>query len=230
MSYYIVTLVIILVIGVVKTINSLFSIKADFDFYGEYLTHLNSYLESLQNKNENTTEYEWLVRNSPKMQRKIGGYGVINSLIDGNYRYTNIQVLMVMLPEMRQIYKQLANSDFYALRFEQERFEKYTTLIIECLIRYEGGLEESQERAIKHLKNPFSWLRIGTQWIVELPISLLYWTGVIKYTWYNRLTDNFVIKLINFFIIVIGFISSIVTIVTGYNPFLDILEKANLMK
>ncbi|WP_217366268.1 hypothetical protein, partial [Brevibacillus sp. HB2.2] len=50
-------------------------------------------------KNKNTSEFEWLLKHSPKMQRKLGGYGVINSLIDGNYQYSDIQVLLILFPK-----------------------------------------------------------------------------------------------------------------------------------
>jgi hypothetical protein len=230
MAYYFAILIIVLLIGLVKTIYILRQLKGDIDFYEVYMTHFNTYMESLQLNKENTIEYEWLVKNSTKMQRNLGGYGVINTLIDGRFQYSNVQVLLNLLPEMRKIYKEVSNADFYALRFEKERLEKYVTLIAECLLRYEGNLEESHDNAINQVKNPFSWLRIGTQWVVTFPISLMYWTGVIRYSWYNRLTDNFVIKLINFLVIIIGFASSIVTIVTGYNPFVDILEKSDLIK
>ncbi|PYI49942.1 hypothetical protein DLM86_31460, partial [Paenibacillus flagellatus] len=95
----------------------------------------------------------------------------------------------------------------------------------EVLLRYLGVLDKRYKHAVNNIKNPFIWLREGVQFFVQLPISVLYWSGLIRYATYNFLTRNFLVKLLNLLIIIIGLVSSVVTIVTGYNPFMDIFIK-----
>jgi len=65
----------------------------------------------------------------------------------------------------------------------------------------------------------------GVRVVVGLPIYLLYWTGLIQYSSYSKIKSNIIIKFIGFLVGAIGFISAIVTIITGYEPFIEIIKK-----
>jgi hypothetical protein len=95
------------------------------------------------------------------------------------------------------------------------------TILIMQIARY----KEIHESIKANILNPIILLREGVQFFVTLPISLLYWTGVIQYSTQNKLSNNIVVKFINFLIIIIGFVSAIVTIVLGWEQFKEILFK-----
>lgn len=66
-----------------------------------------------------------------------------------------------------------------------------------------------------NMKNPLVLLREGVQFFVTLPIMFLYWTGITNYTTSYKWSNNIVVKLLSLGILLIGFISSIITIILG---------------
>ncbi|WP_375357391.1 hypothetical protein [Paenibacillus enshidis] len=147
----------------------------------------------------------------------------MSNFIDGRFQYRNLQILVNLLPQIREAYK--TTRSYNALSFDFERLNGFTNVITESLLRYEGDLSERDNATRNRLKNPFIWLREGVQWVVTLPIQLLYWTGVINYVVLSRWSNNWFVKFLNFLIIIIGLASSIVTLVTGYNPFIQIMKE-----
>jgi hypothetical protein len=102
-----------------------------------------------------------------------------------------------------------------------EEFNWVNTILMMQIARN----EELYESIKSNILNPFILLREGVQFFVTLPISLLYWTGIIQYSTQNRLSNNIVVKFINFLIIVIGLVSAIVTIVLGWEPFKELVKE-----
>lgn len=223
MLIYIFIFIIILIVGFVDLLISLRNNVKALNYYQDFTNHYALFVNDLHSEKFNSEEYQWLIRNSPKMQTKMGHYAILRNYIDGRFHYKNLEVISNILPQIREAYAE--TQKFTAMGFDVERLNGFVTLIVECLMRYEGHLTNQNEIIISNLKNPFTLLREGIQWIVTLPIQLLYWTGVINYLWFTRLSNNWFIKLLNLFVILVGFASSIVTLVTGYNPFLDIVNK-----
>lgn len=102
-----------------------------------------------------------------------------------------------------------------------EEFNMVHTILIMQIARY----EELYENIKRNLLNPIVLLREGVQFFVTLPISLLFWTGVIQYSTQDKWSNNIVVKFLNFLIIIIGFVSAIVTIVLGWEQFKGYLDK-----
>lgn len=98
-------------------------------------------------------------------------------------------------------------------------------MVNNILIIQIGRYEELYESVKADTINPITLLREGVQFFVILPISLLYWTKIIEYSTQNKLSNNIVVKFINFLIIIIGFISAIVTIVLGWEQMKGYIDK-----
>jgi hypothetical protein len=71
-------------------------------------------------------------------------------------------------------------------------------------------------------------LREGIRVIVGFPVYFLYWTNLIQYSSYSKIKSNIIMKIIGFLVGTIGFISAIVTIITGYEPFVEKIKEAIL--
>lgn len=195
----------------------------DLDEAYEYLNKFREYGNSLIKENEDYKAYEWLTMKGPKMQAKVGELGIAKGFIPpfSNIQYNTYQIIINTLPILRDEARDPMRS-YNSL--QNKIFHNYLSMIDDVLLRYIGSLENRLEDVRTQLKNPFIWLREGVQFFVQIPILLLYWSGLIQYTTYYRFSNNFIIKFINFLIILVGLVSSIITIVTGYNPFIEIFN------
>ncbi|NMO75730.1 hypothetical protein [Niallia alba] len=224
MLYYIFTIIGLSLLGFSLIIrNSIKEVNNQREAY-EYLNKFREYGNSLLIEKENYQLYEWLTMKAPKMQDKVGELGIARGFIPpfSGIQYRTYQIIINALPTLRDE----ARSPIRGFNSLQNSImHNYLSMIDDVLLRYIGVVENNIEKLKGQAKNPFVWLREGVQFFVHLPILLLYWTGLIKYGTYYRILNNIIVKIINFLVIVIGLISSIITIVTGYNPFTEILSK-----
>jgi hypothetical protein len=221
--YYIFIIIGLLLLGLILIIIRLIREANNQKDAYEYMNNFREYGNSLIVEKENYKLYEWLTMRAPKMQDKVGELGVARGFIPpfSGIQYMSYQILINALPTLRDE----ARSSIRGFNSIQNNImHNYLTMIDDVLLRYIGVVENEIEKLKGQVKNPFLWLREGIQSIVHLPFLLLYWTGVIKYGTYYTISNNIIIKFINFLVIIIGLVSSIITIVTGYNPFTEILS------
>lgn len=64
----------------------------------------------------------------------------------------------------------------------------------------------------------------GIRWIVGLPVDVLQWAGLYSTGRSRKIKASVIFKAISNFIVFIGLISSIVTIVLGWDEFLEIIN------
>lgn len=212
--YMILTILGLIAIGFIKKVMSLMKFSKDFDFlydYNEkYVKYLNNYLGKRINSEEENKLYVELISKSPKAQRLLGNDGLISYKPAGaSYMYNNYQALINTVQALRNP------------ALMSEEFSWVNNMLIMKMAIYEDIMSEIRGNMI----NPLILLSEGVQFFVTLPISLLYWTGLIEYSTLNRVSNYFIFKLLNFLIIIIGFLSAIVTLVTGWEPFIKIANK-----
>ncbi|WP_192797868.1 hypothetical protein [Bacillus luti] len=210
----ILTILGLIAIGFIKKVMSLMKFSKDFDFlydYNEkYVKYLNNYLGKRINSEEENKLYMELISKSPKAQRLLGNDGLISYKPAGaSYMHNNYQVLINTVQALRNP------------ALMSEEFSWVNNMLIMKMAIYEDIMSEIRGNMI----NPLILLSEGVQFFVTLPISLLYWTGLIEYSTLNRVSNYFIFKLLNFLIIIIGFLSAIVTLVTGWEPFIKIANK-----
>lgn len=140
-----------------------------------------------------------------------------------NYYLKGYQIIINGLTEVKNIYQQMSGK-YGGLNFEWQMLQESLGMIDDTLLSYIGFLENKSEQKLKAIRNPVTWFREGIQFIVTLPISLIYWSGIINYRAYNKVNNNVFVKLISLAVGIIAFISSIITIVTGYVPFSDFIK------
>ena len=64
----------------------------------------------------------------------------------------------------------------------------------------------------------------GIKFIVSLPILLLHWFGFISDETTRRAKHNWIIKLLNIIVTLVGFIGGLMSIVMGWNEFWQIIR------
>jgi hypothetical protein len=155
------------------------------------------------------------------MQKRISVSGISCDYkpAGANYIVKGYQVILNGISNLLTEYRQFGD-----LGFGRNMVHDEATFIDDMLLTYMGGLNTEYDQGLSEVKNPLIWLREGVRTIVVMPISLMYWSGLIQYRTYSILANNFLVKFIAFLVAFIGLIGSIVTIFTGYEPFLKIIN------
>lgn len=193
------------------------------DFAVKYLNEFREFSRELMNKFFDDEKYQWLKLNSVKMQTIIGDYvEVTYKPPAANFVYKNYQVIVNGITEIKNMYIRMING--FSLSLEKEMLLESIELVDDVLLTYISYLQKQEEELTKELKNPFVWFREGVRFIVTFPIFLVHWSGLIRYNTYSRISNNIIIKVIAFMVGIITLFSSIVTIVTGYIPFINIIN------
>ena len=78
--------------------------------------------------------------------------------------------------------------------------------------------------------NPITCMREGIRWIVGLPVEILQWAGLYSAGRSRKIKASVIFKAISNFIVFIGLISSIVTIILGWDEFLEIINNCIVRK
>lgn len=222
---YIIILFLLFLIGFIQKMNSLKNIQNKIDFLvtynNNYVDYLNDYFHRPHEEKADEL-FSYLIRNSQKAQKSLGKIGYVDYRpAFENYIMKNYPVIVNIVPSLRS--NSVTNPIFPNSKNNPIDDE---FLRINHLLQMGIGLCEEREDTIKkELRNPFILLKEGVQFIVTLPIVLMYWTGLIKYSTLNKVSNYFIVKLLNFLILIIGFLSAIVTLVTGWEPFIKITNK-----
>lgn len=210
----------LIIIGFIKEFRSIRRVIKDIDFLAaynkSYVTYMNNHLRYDYYSREKRNELEEkelhvkLISQAPKAQRLLMDAGLVD--YQPPFRGYMVKNYPILVNTVQYLRNPSALTD---------EFEMLNTILIMQIARY----EELYENIKANILNPIVLLREGVQFFVTLPISLLYWTGVIQYSTQYKLSNNIIVKFINFLIIIIGFVSAIFTIVLGWEQFKEILLK-----
>lgn len=203
----------LILIGFIKNTMRLIDLDKNVEFLSEYtnnyVNYCNDYLGRGLRSDEENRLYVKLISDAPKAQNLLMDAGFIDYKPAGTFYYIrNYQILVNTVQMLRN---PISNEDFSML---------YNILIMQI-----SRLNELGEKIREETVNPVILLREGVQFFVTLPISLLFWTGLIKYSTQYKLSNNFIVKFISFLIIIIGFVSSLFTIALGWEQFKEIILK-----
>ena len=187
-----------------------------FDYRDKFIQLINDFTST----NKITSElYIELTEKVAKMQSDLGAFGLV-SVIDKlrEVKMDNQQFLVNFLPEIREMANWSGNT------IMQQRFMQSANTCDDILLRYIGDLKEQTASKRKNLFNPFSCLAQGVMWIVWLPANILLMCGFIPLRIAFRIKNSIIVKFITILITIIGLLSSIVTVVIGWDQFLLILK------
>lgn len=216
-SRAIMVVVIVLIIGFFNILYRIIKINKDQEVVIKYQNKL---IEFLNSRNNGKILYEnltYLNMKSFEVQNIIDTLGMTVSVIDPilGMQYSNYQVIINGIDEI---------SRDLSLGFNQG-ITQAGIMMSNCAGKYIGHVDTNRKELISYMKNPFIWLREGVRVIVGFPIFFLYWTGLIQYSRYSKIKNNIIIKFIGFTIGFMGFVGTVITIITGYKPSIEIIKQ-----
>lgn len=214
-------LICIIVVGFVMKMLELKDIYKRTEFTNNYRKNFIDFVNTLFSaKSFNQKLYYELTSDVKAMQYELGADGIFAHAIDGlkGYSTSNYQLLINFLPELRNAVNEMDNS-IIMMRCSQS--------VGDCddmFVRHLGSLKEYNERVRKNLFNPFSCFSEGVKSIVALPVLLLNWLGFLSDEHTKKIRRSWVVSVLNFVVVLLGLIGSVVTIALGWEQFLQMIN------
>lgn len=207
----------VFIIGFVQVYNRHNRVVKKIDFAGEYRNKFvkfsNKYFENYDRwsrlGNFDGEQYVWLTMNVSRIQNYLGTFGIMDYIAPfQTYKVSNYQIIINTIPKFR---------DGSIKDFDVNSVD-------DSLLRYIGYLDEYQKDTQRNLKNPIIWFREGFREILSIPIFILSWFGIISNRTLNSIKDSLIYKVISGLIALVTLISSIVTIIVGYDQTLKFIN------
>lgn len=210
-------LLILLVTGFIRLIRHRLELVKSHIFTDEYLKRFSDFVE----KNYfDGGDYTWLTEKAYPMQIELGSFGKMTYKPPfANYFIHDYDLILNLLPEIR---KHKTDRSMFG---PGPAYQEQVSIVAETLIRFRGILNEQLDFSGRQLWNPFVWLREGVQTILQLPLLIFQWFGLISSSVYYRITNAPLFGIVTGLITLIGLVGSIFTIVLGWEQFLKLMEK-----
>lgn len=211
-----VCLVVVLLFGVgfASLVRKRVRVTENMEFANEFMAKLRQFVESSGSQSD---AYGWLIHRSNKMQEQLGSDGVFAKYRPpfANFQFQNFPIVLNLLPELqRSLTDQLPSGDLA---------NQYAMALQEALVRHLGTLHDREVDLAKSIRNPLTWLREGVRAIVALPLNVLSWLGVLSEVTVGRITASKYFSALSGLAALIGFVSAVVGLVTGWRQFQNVV-------
>ena len=215
MFYMIICIVILIIVGLLKNVYILKTIKQDYDFICEYHKRFSCFLESITSRKKfNNEQYNWLMQNLDRIQSILGPIGLI-SYTQFNVIYNDVPIILNFFNNVLSIINDpLSNYDSF----------KFIEWCQTAFLRKEGILSHKIENIKKELFNPIYNLVSAIRFILEIPINFLYSVGLLSNANKNKIVEASFFKFVSGIITVLTLLSLIFSIVIDFPSFLDTLK------
>lgn len=210
-----VSFALILILGFFLILYRLSEINKELKFTEEFQNKFISLSSQYFNLDRNGSAkfdfnlYQWLMKNSNKMQIMVGANGTMTYFPPyKNIAINNYLIIINSIPKF---------SDGSLSEFD-------VNSVNNCLLRHGGDVEERGDRIEKELKNPLVWFKNGIQAILSLPIHIISWFGIIPNKTALFITNNTVFKIISGILALVGLLSGLITIIQGKEFLLNLFK------
>lgn len=208
-----------MVVGEIQLLYYMEKNKIKLNFSEGYLRKFKEYVNS---GGHNIEHYTYLVKNSNKMQNLLGSQGLmIIKPPFANYRIENYAIILNGLSEIHQ---------YLTGEFLGDQAYQMARIVTDSMLRKIGDLEDYLRSAKKKLLNPIIAIKTGYSIIILIPIYLLVWVGIVSSKAITKILSNIFFRFIIGAITIIGLVSSIITIVSGFETLISIIESINLIE
>ena len=164
--------------------------------------------------------YEWLTMNATRMQQQLGSGGILSFKPPfANYIIPNYVVVPNALMEIRKCLED-------SVLARGHLASQYASLLDDAILRHEGTVHERIRLNTRSLLNPLKWLTRGVSVILGLPVWVLQSVGLISESSGTRLRKSRGFEILSGFSTLVGFVSAVVGLVTGWEPFIALARKA----
>lgn len=212
----VVLLVATAVIGLVRLKQYSRKLKEGEDFLLEFGKHFKRFVES---HGRDFDAYAWLTSNAAKMQMALGPLGVMALQQQSGYLVTNFQILINLLPEIRDDF--LNDMPFL---FPQLATQKVNT-VQDALIRYGGMLDQLRNEVTKEQRNPFVWLKEGVRILLIAPVAILQFFGLVPERAPQVVGRTAAFRVVAGAVALLGLLATIITIVVGWTAFVAVIHR-----
>lgn len=215
MLYLILIVVALIIIGFISNVINIRSCSNNYDFLVEYRNKFSKFISDLLNRSKySNNDYEWLISNSDKVQIVLGDSGII-SYKDITGYYSNYQVVINFMNEVMTLYSK------GLIETESEKI----TWCHNAFLRKMGIYDEYRKNEIKKSFNPLYNLSSGIKVVLGIPLDILCGVGLISSTNLMRIKGNIIFKILGGIISLLTFLSTIMSIILGWNDFIDLMKK-----
>jgi hypothetical protein len=152
--------------------------------------------------------YHWLILNSSRAQTEVGHFGIGEISMPARGIISNYQFITNVIPKFREA--------------SIQRTE--ITSVDDILLRCIGYYQNEPDELLTELKNPLKWFQNGLRYILSFPIELLYSFGMVTSNFAYNTKNNIIYKFITGFLALIGILSGIIGLITGWDQFVGIVS------
>jgi hypothetical protein len=209
-----IALLAVVALGLCSLLRARRRITEQVVFAAEYRERLHVLMEQRDGQ-----AYEWLTVNANRMQAQMGDGGLVTMRPPhATYMVSNYPVVLNGLAEIRKFFSDgyLSGTDLPA---------QYGALIDDALLRHHGTLIERHRINGASLKNPFTWVAVGTQKLLAAPLWLLASLGVVSQRLAARVAASSLFRMLSGIVATVAFLSAVVGLVTGWEQFIAITRK-----
>jgi hypothetical protein len=209
----------LLIIGRVRVSYKIKGVHEKIKSSDEFLARVKDYLNSLI-KDQKT--YSWLVQMSHQFQLEMGFYGVIPFFYHQLSRTSipNYQIIINGIPELRRMFD---NQDYPS---DKSALRDFGLSLTESILRHRGELLSDLNVIEKGLKNPIIWLTQGISWVLLLFPSFLEQIGLLSEAKLSRFKKRPLLKFVSGIVSLMELTGTIMTIIMGWDAFVEIIIKA----
>lgn len=213
-------IVAIIIVGAIEKIYKLYTLTNRLEFTSRYRNDFIDFCNQARKTHHlEDDRYYSLLQDVNKIQRELGMDGIISVYQDplAGFQMNNYPLFLNFFNEMRQYMTS------YSL-FE-ERVYLLVSSCDEALVKHIGNLKEAIALGKSKVKNPFFCFANGISFIISLPIRVLEWCGIINNKFSTKILNSKFQTIINKIAILLGLISSLFTIILGWDNFIMIIKK-----
>lgn len=214
MLYFILMVVGLVITGFIANVINIRTCSNNYNFLVEYRDKFSKFISDLLNKNKySNKDYEWLMSNSDKVQIILGDAGIISYKDISGY-YPNYQIVINFINEVMSLFSK------GLIGTESEKI----TWCHNAFLRKMGIYDEYIKKEIKRTFNPLYDLTSGIKVILGIPLDILYSIGLISSKNLTKIKDNVLFKILGGIISLLTFLSTIMSIVLGWNDFVNLIK------
>ncbi len=202
-------LILVAFVGFLRLLWKLSKAKEEILFAQEFLGQLQKLAQRLPDRLDQDS-YLWLTQHSVRMQREMGQLGTVayrpafeNAYIDG------YQIILNTLGKLRT--SGISEMDL--------------TMCEDAVLRYMGVLNDDFTTLRSSALNPLIWLPEGVRFFLAIPLYIFQSFGLLAAGTARFFITSHFFKAVSGLIALIGLVSSLVTIVVGWKPFLEITKR-----
>lgn len=203
--------ILLVFIGLFRVNNRLKKLAAKRGRIESFLMDLGSYVES---RGKDHQAYLQMLHKSARVQREMGSYGIAKYKPPGSHDYMeNYQLIVNHLSELER------------WKHSQDAFLAIAGSMRDGLVLYLGVVDEPEQDLRRKKRNPFQLLREGIAWVLVLPLTVLAFLGLLGEDTVESVSQVGVVRLFAGTVSIVGLLSSLVTIITGWSQFIEIVRK-----